>query len=72
VYKRGCKIGNDTCGLCVLIIYLEDFMKRIGLALVILIMTVAMAFGGGGSQPTLASTNVVTVEVFDRGSDARA
>jgi putative aldouronate transport system substrate-binding protein len=44
-------------------------MKRIGLALVILMMTVAMAFGAGGSQPAPASTNQVTVEVFDRGSD---
>jgi len=44
-------------------------MKRIVVALVILMMAVGLAFGGGGSQPTLASTNVVTVEVFDRGSD---
>jgi len=45
-------------------------MKKIVVALVILMMTVGLAFGGGGTQaPTLTSTNVVTVEVFDRGSD---
>jgi putative aldouronate transport system substrate-binding protein len=44
------------------------FMKRIGLVLVILIMTVGLAFGRG--QPAApTSTNVVTVEIFDRGSD---
>ena len=45
-------------------------MKRIGLALVILMMTVGLAFGGGGTQaPTLASSNQLTVEIYDRGLD---
>ena len=45
-------------------------MKRIGLALVILMTIAAVVFGGGGQQPAgPAATNQVTVEVFDRGSD---
>jgi len=44
--------------------------KRIGLVLVILMVAGAMVFGGGGSQPSgPAATKVVTVEMFDRGSD---
>jgi putative aldouronate transport system substrate-binding protein len=52
-----------------------DFMKKIVLALVILIMTSALVFAGGsgdtsgGAAETLTPTGRVTVEVFDRGTD---
>ena len=46
-------------------------MKKIGLVLVILIMAVGLAFGGGGQQQAKGpvATKVLTVEIFDRGTD---
>ncbi|MDR1802662.1 MAG: sugar ABC transporter substrate-binding protein, partial [Treponema sp.] len=46
-------------------------MKRTVSVLVILLMTAAMAFAVGGQQPAPASgtTQRITVEVFDRGTD---
>ena len=52
-----------------------DFMKKLVLALVILIMTSALVFAGGGSDTrpgvaeTLTPTGRLTVEIFDRGTD---
>jgi putative aldouronate transport system substrate-binding protein len=49
-------------------------MKRIMAVLVILLMTTALVFAGGRSQPsspagTLTSTGSLVVEMFDRGTD---
>jgi putative aldouronate transport system substrate-binding protein len=53
------------------ILFGGERMKRIGLVLVILVMTVGLAFGGGGSAASSgpAATKVVRVEIFDRGTD---
>jgi putative aldouronate transport system substrate-binding protein len=54
---------------------MEESMKKLVLALVVLIMTQALVFAGGGNDTrtgvaeNLAPTGKLTVEVFDRGTD---
>jgi putative aldouronate transport system substrate-binding protein len=51
---------------------MEDFMKRIGLLLLILMAAFSVVFGTGGGEKTPALTSgsgKISVEVFDRGTD---